>query len=65
MDILKIISEDLDANIKKLTVNTFGGIFIAKINIYVSHVNDVKKICKEALKINGIERATRVNEHDI
>ena len=65
MDILKIISEDLDANIKKLTVNTFGGIFNAKINIYVSHVNDVKKICKEALKINGIERATRVNEHDI
>lgn len=65
MDILKIISEDLDANIKKLTVNTFGGIFNARINIYVSHVNDVKKICKEALKINGIERATRVNEHDI
>ena len=65
MDILKIISEDLDANIKKLTVNTFGGIFNAKINIYVSHVNDIKKICKEALKINGIERATRVNEHDI
>ena len=65
MDILKIISEDLDANIKKLTVYTFGGIFNAKINIYVSHVNDVKKICKEALKINGIERATRVNEHDI
>lgn len=65
MDILKIISEDLDANIKKLTVNTFGGIFNARINIYVSHVNDIKKICKEALKINGIERATRVNEHDI
>lgn len=65
MDMLKIISEDLDANIKNLTVNTFGGIFNAKINIYVSHVNDIKKICKEAVKINGIEKATRINEHDI
>ena len=65
MDILKIISEDLDANIKKLTVNTFGGIFNAKINIYVSHVNDIKKICKETMKINGIERTSRINEHDI
>ena len=65
MDILKIISEDLDANIKKLTVNTFGGIFNAKINIYVSHVNDIKKICKETMKINGIERAARIYEHDV
>ena len=65
MDILKIISEDLDANIQKLTVNTFGGIFNAKINIYVSHVNDIKKICKETMKINGIERAARIYEHDI
>ena len=65
MDIVKIISEDLNANIQKLTVKTFDGIFNAKINVYVSHVNDIKKICTEALKINGIERATRINEHDI
>ena len=65
MDIVKIISEDLNANIQKLTVKTFDGIFNAKINVYVRHVDDIKKICTEALKINGIERASRINEHDI
>ena len=65
MDIVKIISEDLNANIQKLTVKTFDGIFNAKVNVYVSHVDDIKKICTEALKINGIERAARINEHDI
>ena len=65
MDILKVISEDMNANIKKLIVNTFGGIFNAKIDIYVSHVNDIKKICKDVMKINGIERAVRINEHDV
>ena len=65
MDIVKIISEDLNANIQKLTVKTFDGIFNAKVNVYVSHVDDIKKICTEALKINGIERASRINEHDI
>ena len=65
MDILQIISEDLNANIQKLTVKTFDGIFNAKIHVLVSHVDDVKKICKETLKINGIDRAARINEHDI
>ena len=65
MDIIQIISEDLNANIQKLTVKTFDGIFNIKVNVYVSHVDDIKKICTEALKINGIERAARINEHDI
>ena len=65
MDILQIISEDLNANIQKLTVKTFDGIFNAKVHVLVSHVDDIKKICKEALKINGIDRAARINEHDI
>ncbi len=52
----------MEANIKKLTVSTLDGIFDAKVNIYVSHVDDIKRLCSEIRKIDGVESVARIEE---
>lgn len=61
-DIVNVISIKMEANIKKLTVSTLDGIFDAKVNIYVSHVDDIKRLCSEIRKIDGVESVARIEE---
>ncbi len=62
LDILNEISEKLDANIDKLCVETNDGIFTAKMNIYVAHVDTIAQIQKQLKAINGIQRVARIED---
>ena len=62
LDILTEISDKLDANIEKLCVETNDGIFTAKMNVYVSHVDTINQIYKQLKIINGVQRVARIEE---
>ncbi len=58
--ITQIISQQLNVNIRRLSIDTTDGIFEGKIQLYVHDVDDVRTICSNLRKINNIKSVTRV-----
>lgn len=58
--ITQIVSQQLNVNIRKLSMETNDGIFEGKIQLYVHDVDDVRTICNNLRKINNIKSVTRV-----
>lgn len=59
--ITTILSQQLNVNIHKLTVETQDGIFEAEIQLEVHDVEDVQIICKNLKQIEEIEEVTRIS----
>lgn len=59
--ITNILSQQLNVNIHKLTVETRDGIFECEMQLEVHDVDDVKTICKNLKQIEEIEKVTRVS----
>ncbi len=59
-EITQIISQQLNVNIHKLSMETNDGIFEGKIQLLVHDVDDVKTICNNLRKIKKIESVSRV-----
>ncbi|KAA6349479.1 GTP pyrophosphokinase [termite gut metagenome] len=55
-----VLSEILNVNIKKITLEADNGIFDGKIYIYVHDTDDVKQICNDLLKLSSIKSVTRI-----
>jgi hypothetical protein len=62
LDMVEIISNQLQNNINHLTVSTVGGIFRAIINVDVQTSEDIKTICEKLQAIDGIEHVNRINK---
>jgi GTP pyrophosphokinase len=60
--ITKVISLDSRVNIKTLSFNTDDEIFSGKIILYVHNLQDLEDIMKDLLKIDGVEKVTRLEE---
>ena len=60
-EITGILSEQLNINIRRLTVATQDGIFDGEIQLGVHDVEDVKTICNKLKGIQGIEEVTRID----
>lgn len=60
LDIVRVISDSIDANIENLNIETNGGIFLAKLNVCVKHINDIKTMCNELRKIKGVDSVNRL-----
>lgn len=60
--ITEIISQQLNVNIRKLSIETNDGIFDGKMQLYVHDVEDVKAIIGKLLKISNIKNVTRVED---
>ncbi len=58
--ITQIISQQLNVNIHRLTIETDDGIFNGKIELYVHDVSDVKIICDNLKKIPEVKGVGRV-----
>ncbi len=58
--ITEVISQQLNVNIRKLSMETEDGIFKGKIQLYVHDVEDVKTICNNLRKVNNVKSVTRV-----
>ena len=60
--ITEIISQQLNVNIRKLSIESMDGIFDGKMQLYVHDVEDVKTIIGKLQKINNIKTVTRVED---
>lgn len=58
--ITQIISQQLNVNIRKLSIESNDGIFEGKIQLFVHDVEDVRTICTNLRKIPNIKMVTRV-----
>ena len=59
-DVTKIISGNMNVNIKSIKFDTDSGTFNGKIAVEVKNNNFVTKLMKRLEKINGIEKVSRV-----
>ena len=60
-DITGVLSEQLNINIRKLTITTQDGIFDGEIQLGVHDVEDVKNICNKLKNMQGVEEVTRID----
>jgi guanosine-3',5'-bis(diphosphate) 3'-pyrophosphohydrolase len=58
--ITKIVSENMNVNIKNISFDTDGGVFKGQISVEVNNNNFVEKLMERLQKINGIEKVFRV-----
>ena len=58
--ITKVISENMNVNIKSIKFDTDSGLFNGKITVEVNNNNFVEKLMERLQKINGIEKVYRV-----
>ncbi len=58
--ITKVVSENMNVNIKNINFDTDGGIFKGQIAVEVNNNNFVEKLMERLQKINGIEKVYRV-----
>ena len=61
LHITTILSQQLNVNIHRLTIEAHDGIFQGEINLEVHDVEDVRTICRELKKINEIKSVTRIS----
>ncbi len=60
LDIAKLISEELNVNIRELKLQSHDGIFEGVISLYVKSIEDLKEIMTRLGKIRGIEKVRRL-----
>lgn len=61
-NISKIISEDFNVNIQRMTIEAKDGVFEGKIKMKVHDVEDIQKICIKLSKLKSIKSVGRVSE---
>lgn len=60
-EIIQIISQALAINIRQLNIGADNGVFDGKLEIIVEDADEVSKLCKKLLKVNGVKVATRID----
>jgi len=61
-DITAFISGELDANIRKINIDTLNGVFEGYIELYVHNVSDLNNIILNISKIKGVDSVKRVED---
>ncbi len=60
LDVSKVISDQLDVNIHKLTISSDNGIFDGTVEIKIHDREDVKVIMNALLEIDGVQEVQRI-----
>lgn len=60
-EIIQVISQALSINIRQLTMGADNGVFEGQLEIIVEDTNEVTKLCKKLLKLEGVKEATRID----
>ncbi|MCD8260843.1 MAG: RelA/SpoT family protein [Bacteroides sp.] len=58
-EVIQVISQQLNVNIRKVNLETNDGIFEGRLQLYVHDVSDVKKICDKLRKVHNVKSVTR------
>ncbi len=61
-DIIQIISEKLNLNIRSFHIETSGDIFEATISLFVHDTLDISRLSEELKTVNGISTAIRIHK---
>lgn len=61
-EVTRVISRQMNVNIRQLNINATDGIFEGKIQLYVHDVDDVRAICNNLKQIQNIEEVTRIED---
>ena len=60
-NISKVISSDLQVDMKSITIETQDGIFQGRISVYVNNIDHLDTLIKNLMKIKGLLKVERVN----
>ena len=63
-ELVKVISDELRVNIRKLHIDSHDGIFESTIDLYVHNINDLNELGMDLMKIKGIDSVKRVEKFD-
>jgi guanosine-3',5'-bis(diphosphate) 3'-pyrophosphohydrolase len=63
-ELIKVISDELRVNIRKLHIDSHDGIFDSTIDLYVHNINDLNDLIMNLMKIKGIDTVKRVEKFD-
>jgi len=63
-ELVKVISDELRVNIRKLHIDSHDGIFDSSIDLYVHNINDLNNLSMNVMKIKGIDSVKRVEKID-
>ncbi|MFO8236504.1 MAG: RelA/SpoT family protein [Bacteroidales bacterium] len=61
-DITTLISSELNANIRHISINAYNGVFEGDIELYVHNVSDLNNLILNLSKINGVDSVKRVEK---
>lgn len=61
-DITKIISSELNINIRNINISVHNGIFEGTIDLYIHHTKDLNNLIMKISNIKGIENVKRVED---
>ena len=61
LDVARVITDELDINIHKVTVTADKGIFDGTIELRVHDRSDVKLIMEKLKKAEGLQEVMRIN----
>ncbi len=65
LDLSKIISEQIDVNIREVSFSSHDGIFEGRISLYVKNQKDLNDIMDKVSKVKGIEKINRLEADSI
>ncbi|NOU16337.1 MAG: bifunctional (p)ppGpp synthetase/guanosine-3',5'-bis(diphosphate) 3'-pyrophosphohydrolase [Bacteroidales bacterium] len=63
-ELVKVISDELRVNIRKLHIDSHDGIFDSTIDLYVHNISDLNNLGMNVMKIKGIDSVKRVEKFD-
>ncbi|MDR0907969.1 MAG: RelA/SpoT family protein [Rikenellaceae bacterium] len=61
MDLVQVITGELNINIRELKIQSHDGIFEGEISLYVASTDDLNAVLAKIKKINGVDKAQRTN----
>lgn len=56
----KVVSEELNMNIRSININTFDGLFEGTVMLYVSDTQHLNDLISKIIKLRGLEKAHRI-----
>lgn len=59
--VTEVISQQMNVNIRKLDIETKGGIFTGKLEVFVCNINNVTQLCNTIRKIDQVTSVNRID----
>lgn len=63
-ELVKVISDELRVNIRKLLIESHDGIFDSSIDLYVHNANNLNNLIGKIMKIKGVDSVKRIENFD-